>query len=91
MILEITGITAGYSTIPVLRDISIKVGEGQLVAVVGPNGAGKSTLFKTISGVLQTTAGSIRFGGVDIGNVPAARRPHLGIAMCQKAGRFFHR
>ena len=89
MMLEITGITAGYTAVPVLRDVSIKVGEGQLVAVVGPNGAGKSTLFKTISGVLQATAGSIRFGGVDIGDVPAARRPHLGIAHVPEGRQVF--
>ena len=89
MMLEITGITVGYTAIPVLRDVTIKVGEGQLVAVVGPNGAGKSTLFKTISGVLQTTAGSIRFGGVDIGDVPAARRPHLGIAHVPEGRQVF--
>ncbi|MEY4645118.1 MAG: branched-chain amino acid transporter ATP-binding protein [Pseudomonadota bacterium] len=87
--LEINAVTAGYTAIPVLREVSIKVGEGQLVAVVGPNGAGKSTLFKTISGVLPITAGSIRFGGVDIGDVPAPRRPHLGIAHVPEGRQVF--
>jgi len=78
--LEIAGISAGYSTIPVLRDVSITVGEGQFVSVVGPNGAGKSTLFKTISGVLKPSAGAIRFDGNDLLSVPPSRRAHLGIA-----------
>ena len=78
--LEIAGISAGYSSVPVLRDVSISVGEGQFVSVVGPNGAGKSTLFKTISGILKPTAGTIRFEGNDLLGVPPSRRAHLGIA-----------
>ncbi|MBS0248675.1 MAG: ABC transporter ATP-binding protein [Proteobacteria bacterium] len=78
--LEIAGISAGYSSVPVLREVSIRVAEGQFVSVVGPNGAGKSTLFKTISGILTPTAGSIRFEGSDLLTVPASRRAHLGIA-----------
>jgi branched-chain amino acid transport system ATP-binding protein len=78
--LEIAGISAGYSTVPVLRDVSIAVGKGQFVSVVGPNGAGKSTLFKTISGIVKPTAGTIRFEGDDLLSVPPSRRAHLGIA-----------
>jgi branched-chain amino acid transport system ATP-binding protein len=78
--LEIAGISAGYSKVPVLRGISISVQHGQFVSVVGPNGAGKSTLFKTISGVLKPTAGSIRFEGRDLLAVAPSRRAHLGIA-----------
>jgi branched-chain amino acid transport system ATP-binding protein len=89
MMLEVDAVTAGYTAIPVLREVSIKVGPGQLVAVVGPNGAGKSTLFKTISGVLPCTAGTIRFEGVDIAKVPAARRPHLGIAHVPEGRQVF--
>jgi branched-chain amino acid transport system ATP-binding protein len=78
--LEIVDICAGYSAIPVLNGISISVAQGEFVSVVGPNGAGKSTLFKTISGVIKPTAGSIRFEGADLLKVAPARRPHLGIA-----------
>ena len=59
MMLDIQSVTVGYGTIPVLREVSIQVKPGQLVAVVGPNGAGKSTLFKTISGVLKPSSGVI--------------------------------
>ena len=89
MMLELQGVTAGYTAVPVLRDVSIRVGVGQLVAVVGPNGAGKSTLFRTISGVLKPSAGTIRFDGVDIGAVPPARRPHLGIAHVPEGRQVF--
>jgi branched-chain amino acid transport system ATP-binding protein len=78
--LEIDGVCAGYSAVPVLKVVSITVAKGAFVAVVGPNGAGKSTLFKTISGVLAPTAGSIRFEGDDLTRVAPSRRPHRGIA-----------
>jgi branched-chain amino acid transport system ATP-binding protein len=78
--LDIDGISAGYSDIPVLDGVSIHVAEGEFVAVVGPNGAGKTTLFKTISGLLKPTAGSIRFGHVNLLDTAPNRRAHLGIA-----------
>jgi branched-chain amino acid transport system ATP-binding protein len=78
--LEIDGVCAGYSAIPVLRNVSITVARGAFVSVVGPNGAGKSTLFKTISGVLAPTAGSIRLEGADLTRIAPSRRPHRGIA-----------
>ena len=78
--LEIAGISAGYSSVPLLRDVSITIAEGQFVSVVGPNGAGKSTLFRTISGILKPSAGAIRFEGNDLLALPASRRAHLGIA-----------
>jgi branched-chain amino acid transport system ATP-binding protein len=87
--LEIAGISAGYSRVPVLRDVSISVGDGQFVSIVGPNGAGKSTLFKTISGVLKPTAGTIRFGGIDLLAVPPSERAHLGIAHVPEGRRVF--
>ena len=55
--LSIEGLTAGYSAIPVLNDVSLEVEDGQFVAIVGPNGAGKTTLFKTISGIVRPSAG----------------------------------
>jgi branched-chain amino acid transport system ATP-binding protein len=78
--LEIDGVSAGYSAVPVLKGVSMSVGEGEFVSVVGPNGAGKSTLFKTISGMLTPSAGAIRFFSEDLTKVAPSHRPHLGIA-----------
>ena len=72
--LRLEGIEAGYSAVPVLHGVSIAVDAGQFVSIVGPNGAGKTTLFKTISGTLRPTAGSIRFEHVDLLRVAAGRR-----------------
>ena len=87
--LRIEGLTAGYSAISVLKEVSIEVGSGQFVAIVGPNGAGKTTLFKTISGIVQPSAGRITFEGADLLAVPPAQRPHLGIAHVPEGRQVF--
>jgi branched-chain amino acid transport system ATP-binding protein len=87
--LRLEGICAGYSVLPVLNDVSLTVEAGQFVAIVGPNGAGKTTLFKTISGIVQPSAGAIHFEGVDLLKVPAAARPHLGIAHVPEGRQVF--
>jgi branched-chain amino acid transport system ATP-binding protein len=87
--LTIEGISAGYSVLPVLKGVSAAVRSGEFVAIVGPNGAGKTTLFKTISGIVQPTSGSIRFEGTDLLRVPASRRPHLGIAHVPEGRQLF--
>jgi branched-chain amino acid transport system ATP-binding protein len=87
--LSIEGLSAGYSAIPVLNGVSINVEAGQFVAIVGPNGAGKTTLFKTISGIVRPSAGSIAFEGIDLLSVPASQRPHLGIAHVPEGRQVF--
>ena len=87
--LRIEGLTAGYSAIPVLNGVSIKVDEGQFVAIVGPNGAGKTTLFKTISGIVRPSAGSITFEDIDLLSVRPAQRAHLGIAHVPEGRQVF--
>jgi branched-chain amino acid transport system ATP-binding protein len=87
--LRLEGVCAGYSVLPVLNDVSITVEAGQFVAIVGPNGAGKTTLFKTISGIVQPSAGAIHFEGIDLLKIPAAARPHLGIAHVPEGRQVF--
>jgi len=66
VILEVEGITVGYSEIDVLYDVSIKLREGEIVSVIGPNGAGKSTLLKAIFGCLKPREGRVILEGNDI-------------------------
>src|SRR5579864_823808 len=62
-LLAVSGLAAGYGATEVLRDIDLAVVPGEIVAILGANGAGKSTLNRTISGVLRSTRGTIRFAG----------------------------
>jgi len=87
--LELQGISAGYGGLPVLRDITLRVGAGDFAAIVGPNGAGKTTLFKTVSGIVQPTAGTIRFEGRDLLAIAPSSRPHLGIAHVPEGRQVF--
>jgi len=67
--LEISGLSVDYGPIAALRDVTLRVGEGQLVGILGANGAGKTSLLRTISGLVRASAGSIRFNGSEIGQV----------------------
>ena len=87
--LEIVDLHVAYGRIPALNGVTLRVGAGELVAVVGPNGAGKSTLFNAISGLAPVTSGTIRFHGRDLGDVPPARRAHLGIAHVPEGRQVF--
>ena len=72
------GVTAGYSEIPVVQDVDLEVGHGQIVAVVGPNGAGKSTLLKAILGIARLLAGRIELDGKDVTGLPVPRLSRQG-------------
>jgi ABC-type branched-subunit amino acid transport system ATPase component len=62
-------LTAGYGGTPIIRDVSIAVGLGEVVAIVGPNGAGKSTLLKAITGQIRSLRGSVRLAEADVTNM----------------------
>ena len=65
-LLAVSGLRAGYGKTEILRGVDLVVEQGEIVAVLGSNGAGKSTLNRAISGVLRPSAGSVRFGDVQI-------------------------
>jgi len=88
-ILSLESVHAGYGGAAVLQDISLTLKAGEFIAVVGPNGAGKTTLFKTLSGIVTPTSGSIHFQGSDLLSVEASRRPHLGLAHVPEGRQVF--
>jgi len=65
-LLTVANVSSGYGLTPVLRDVSLHVDTGEVVAVVGANGVGKSTLLRTITGLLHPTHGEIVLDGVSI-------------------------
>ena len=72
-----------------LRDISLRVGAGELVALVGPNGAGKTTTLKVISGLVRPTAGEVRLDGRPLTKEPPHRIVQMGISQVLEGGRVF--
>lgn len=76
--LEITHLTGGYIHIPVLKDISFTVPNGQLVGLIGLNGAGKSTTINEIIGLLTPYQGQIRIDGLSLAGNPQAYRSKIG-------------
>ena len=87
--LEVQGIDAGYRDLQALWDISLRVGEGELVAFVGPNGAGKTTTLKVISGLIKPTAGDVLLDGRSLTKEPPHRIVDLGISQVLEGGRVF--
>jgi branched-chain amino acid transport system ATP-binding protein len=87
--LEIDAISVAYRGLKALTEVSLRVLEGQFVAIIGPNGAGKTTLFKTVSGTVQPLDGRMRFLGQDLLAVPPSERAHLGIAHVPEGRRVF--
>ena len=77
--LELVGVTSGYGTTTILRNVDLTVPAGSVTALLGSNGAGKSTLLKTVSGLVRPTQGTIRLGGEDITNLPTNRRAKHGL------------
>ena len=78
-LLRAEGITSGYGGVPVIQDVSLSVGLGEIVAVIGPNGAGKSTLLKSLVGILRVTAGRVMLGTDDVTNRPPEQLARRGV------------
>jgi branched-chain amino acid transport system ATP-binding protein len=88
-ILEVHSLDAGYGDVPVLHEVSLEIGVGEIVAVVGANGAGKTTLLSSIAGLVRSSRGKVRFKGEDITRVAAHILPSLGLSLVPEGGRLF--
>ncbi len=87
--LRITDLHTYYGHVHALRGVSLKVEEGDIVALIGNNGAGKSTLLKTISGLERPSSGTIEFLGQRIETLSSARIVNLGISQSPEGRRVF--
>ncbi len=77
--LLVAGLRAGYADSAVIRDLSLRVGAGEVAVVIGPNGHGKTTLLRAISGLVRPSAGRVELGGTDVAGWPAERIAALGL------------
>jgi len=89
MLLEVKNINTYYGNIHALRDVSLYVDQGEIVAVIGGNGAGKTTLLNTVSGVLHSRTGEILFEGQAITKLSADKVVHLGISQVPERRQIF--
>ncbi|OYY70622.1 ABC transporter ATP-binding protein [Sphingomonas sp. 28-63-12] len=77
--LSVVSIAKAYDKRPVLSDVSVSVGRGEVVGLLGPNGAGKTTCFYSVMGLVKPDSGRIMLDGVDITGLPMYRRAILGL------------
>jgi len=89
LLLEIKDITVHYYKVSAVRNISINVEDGEIVALIGSNGAGKTTTLRAISGLKHPTTGEIHFMGQRIDKLPPHKINALGIAMVPEGRRVF--
>ena len=87
--LELKNVTVTYGGAKALDGLSIKVTEGEFVALLGANGAGKTTSLRAISGLLKPTTGSIHFDGKDITKLAGYKRTALGIGHVPEGRQIF--
>jgi branched-chain amino acid transport system ATP-binding protein len=86
-LLSVRGLSVGYGPISAVRGVSLKVGDGEIVALLGPNGAGKTSLLRGITALVRPTAGRVRMAGHRVDD--PARAVALGIAHVPEGRRVF--
>jgi len=91
MILQLTGVSASYGAVRALHDVSLQVGEGEVVTLIGANGAGKSTCLKVITGLLPAQTGEILWKGQNLQALPSHQRVSQGLAMAPEGRQVFPR
>jgi ABC-type branched-subunit amino acid transport system ATPase component len=88
--LSIEGLTAGYDGAPVIRDVDLHVGPGEVVALLGANGAGKTTTLKAVSGIVRPLRGRVVFDGADTAKIAPAVLARRGIAHVPEGRGLFY-
>ncbi len=87
--LELQNLNVGYGYLQVVWDVSLKIHQGEVVAILGLNGAGKTTTLKTIAGVLTPKSGKILFNGQDITGLPTCQLVKLGLSFIPEERNLF--
>jgi branched-chain amino acid transport system ATP-binding protein len=91
VLLDVKNIEVAYGKIIAVKDISVKVDNGEIVTLIGANGAGKSTTLRTISGLIKPKSGEITFNGKRIGGMPGHEIVAMGICHSPEGRRIFPR
>ncbi|MGJ7439722.1 ABC transporter ATP-binding protein [Aquipuribacter sp. MA13-6] len=88
-LLEVTDLEVRHGDLRAVQGVSLRVAEGDVLAVIGANGAGKSTLLSAITGLLRPSAGHVRLAGDDVTRVRPHKRVRMGISMVPEGRRLF--
>lgn len=88
-LLEVDDVTGGYGEADILHGVSLRVEDGEVVAIVGPNGAGKSTAMKAVFGLVAIRQGRIRFRGEDVTGLSPDRIVRRGISYVPQTDNIF--
>jgi ABC-type branched-subunit amino acid transport system ATPase component len=83
------GITSGYDEVPIVQDVSIHVGQDEIVTIIGPNGAGKSTVLKALFGFLPVWQGRVSLAGDDVTGLAPELLVCRGIAFVPQTENIF--
>jgi branched-chain amino acid transport system ATP-binding protein len=88
-LLTVDGLVARHGLLPAVREVSLTVEQGDVLALVGANGAGKSTLLRTIAGAHPTSGGRVLLDGEDITGLPSYQRVARGLALVPEGRKLF--
>src|SRR5580704_10101409 len=88
-LLNVENFSCGYGEMVAVRDLSLTIEPGQILALLGPNGAGKTSTMLAIMGHVQIKTGSLQVDGTDITRLPALRRAGLGLGLVPEGRRLF--
>ena len=87
--LEVNDINVYYGSIHAIKGVSFEVNEGEIISLIGANGAGKTTILQTVSNLLHSKTGSIKFLDEEIHNLPAHKLVPMGLAQVPEGRRVF--
>ena len=87
--LQVDNLNVYYGAIHALQGISFNVDEGEIVTLIGANGAGKSTTLRTLSGLLRSRTGFVKFKGQDLSTMPAEKIVELGMSHVPEGRKIF--
>jgi branched-chain amino acid transport system ATP-binding protein len=88
-LLEVEALEVRYGAVPAVRDLSLEVGEGEIVGLIGPNGAGKTTTLLAIMGGLPVASGDLRLGGRSIRGRAPEEIARAGVALVPEGRRIY--